>query len=94
MERHKDASDHNGVRQLESVKPRSRRSSEAFKKLIVLTNIDILAALVTAVGVHNVMGINSPSKSGSTISGIKCDTEEQDLGSRNIYTPRNRYRRR
>ena len=79
MERHKDASDHNGVRQLESVKSRSRRSSEAFKKLIVLTNIGILAAPVTAVGVHNAMGINSPSQSGSTISGIKCDTQEQDL---------------
>ena len=38
-------------------------SSEAFKKLIVLTNIGILAALVTAVGVHNAMGINSPSQS-------------------------------
>jgi hypothetical protein len=79
MERHKDASDHNGVRQLESVKPRSRRSSEAFKKLIVLTNIGILGALVTGVDVHNAMGINSPSQSGSTIRGITCDTEEQDL---------------
>jgi hypothetical protein len=79
MERHKDASDHNGVRQLESVKPRSRRSSEAFKKLIVLTNIGILPALLTGVGVHNAMGINSPSQSGSTISGIKRDTEKQDL---------------
>ena len=79
MERHKDASDHNGVREVESVKPYSRRSSEAFKKLIILTNIGILVALGTGVGVHNAMGINSPSQSGSTISGIQCDTEEQDL---------------
>ena len=76
MKKHMDYY-HNEAGNLEQIGPHKTRSQYASKILIILATIGILIALGAGLGVHFVMGLNSPSQIGQTIGGIQCNTMEQ-----------------